>query len=394
MGNSIATRLIACAMLLTSLVAPVRAAQGYAFRVLYAFTGGVDGGKPFGNVILHNAAVYGTTQGGGQNQAGTVFKVDVASGVENVLHAFSGPDGAGPLAGLVQDAAGNFFGTAYEGGDRNYGTIFEITAAGDFVVLHSFGGPPLEGIGPAGSLIHDSAGNLYGTTFTGGRSLGWGTVFRMTSGAVYTTGQSFPPAGALPRAGLHAEGGRLYGTTCGGAAHSYGGTVFQVGVAQALYTFAGGADGSQPMGGVIGDGNGNLLGTAMAGGAGNFGVGNGVIFKLNLQTHKQTVLHTFAGPEGSAPTCRLARDSRGNIYGTTMYGGDFGQGTVFMLDPSNNLTVLHSFTGGPDGAQPFAGLLVDAAGHIWGATSAGGMALPPGGNGTVFLMSPVGRNAR
>jgi len=192
-----------------------------------------------------------------------------------------------------------------------------------------------------------------------------------------------------PSAGLYYQNGILYGTTCGGGAHQYGGTIFQVGVQSALYTFTGGADGSQPFGGLVGDGLGNLYGTTSAGGTGNFGIGNGVVFQFNPASGRETVLHTFTGPDGSSPAAGLARDAQGNLYGTTTLGGASGYGTVFKLDPSGNLTTLHNFTGGADGAKPYAGVIVDAQGNIWGAASVGGSAAAPAGYGTLFLITPA-----
>ena len=158
----------------------------------------------------------------------------------------------------------------------------------------------------------------------------------------------------------------LYGTTTGGYASfygMYGGTVFEAGVETPLYTFTGGPDGGQPMGGLIGDNQGNLYGTTVAGGDGSFGLGHGVIFKLNIASGMETVLHTFTGPDGAAPAAALAWDSQHNIYGTTTLGGANGYGTVFKLDSSGNFTTLYSFTGGSDGA--------------------------PGGYGTLFVISPA-----
>jgi uncharacterized repeat protein (TIGR03803 family) len=163
-----------------------------------------------------------------------------------------------------------------------------------------------------------------------------------------------------------------------------------VGVQKALYTFTGGADGSQPLAGLIGDGMGNLYGTASSGGTGNFGSGYGVVFKFNLATSQLTTVHTFTGPDGGVPASALAWDSQGNLYGTTTIGGAYGYGTVFKIaSAGGGLTTLYSFTGGADGGTPYAGVLVDAKDDIWGAASAGGSALPPGGFGTLFIISPA-----
>jgi uncharacterized repeat protein (TIGR03803 family) len=314
---------------------------------------------------------------------------------ETVLYSFEGPlDGADPVGGLVQDSNGNLYGVAYRGGPDNYGTLFEVDPTADkFMVLHTFLNPPSNGWGPAGTLVMDAAGDLFGTTYAGGSGMEWGTVFEYSAVGVFSNLKSFNPGGALPRAGLYLAAGKLYGTTSGDDQEKSAGTVYEVGVTEPLYRFRGDGDGAQPMGGVIGDGEGNLYGTASTGGSGRFGMGNGVVFEVNIATGAETVLHTFTGaPDGSDPTAGLARDSQGNLYGTTSLGGLFEFGTVFELSPTGlnppspayNLTILYNFTGGADGANPIAGVSVDANGNLWGAASAGGS-----GFGTLFVLSPA-----
>ena len=368
--------------------------QAQTFTLLYAFTGGVDGGTPLATPLLYDGNVCGTTLSGGTYGNGTVYAVNSMSHLEAPLHSFVGrPDGADPIAGLVQDSEGNFYGVAYRGGEKDYGTVFEVSPAGTFTLLHSLAGPPSEGSGPAGTLVIDPAGALFGTTYFGGGTKGWGTAFEY-SGEAYTSIKSFAPGGALPRAGMYLEGGKLYGTSSGDDSEMNAGAVFELGVPDPLYNFTGGTDGGQPMGGVVGDGNGNLYGTASTGGSANFGVGNGVVFELNIASGHETVLYTFTGkPDGATPSAGLAWDSQGNLYGTTTYGGTYGLGTVFELDASGSLTILHSFTGRMDGAYPYAGVVVDSGGNIWGAASAGGMQVsgtgPPVGYGTVFVIYPA-----
>jgi uncharacterized repeat protein (TIGR03803 family) len=377
------------ALILASALVGAGPAPAQTFSVLHTFTGGADGGTPFGTPILLNGNIYGTTSGGGTHGLGTLYQLNFLSRVETVLHSFGGAplDGSGPLAGLVADASGNFYGVTFSGGTHNLGTAFKLTSGGTFTLLHSFAGHPREGSGPAGTLVFDASGDLFGTTYVGGDSTGWGTVFEISAAGAYTTGQSFSPDGALPRAGLHLDSGVFYGTTCGGGAHTFGGTVFAVGTNPALYTFTGGADGAQPLGSLISDSQGNLYGTASAGGSGPFGLGDGVIFKLNITTAQLTVLHTFNGPDGASPAAGLVQDSAGNMYGTTLYGGTAGYGTVFELDSLGNFTTIYNFTGGSDGAKPFAGLIVDSHGNLWGAASSGGSAPAPGGYGTLFFIA-------
>jgi uncharacterized repeat protein (TIGR03803 family) len=345
-------------------------AHAQTFTTLYTFTGASDGAPPVSTPLLYNGNIYGTTSGGGAQAHGTVYVLNFVSRHETVLHSFAGrSDGANPIGGLVQDSSGNFYGVAYTGGIHNAGTLFEVNGAGKFTLLHTFAGPPTEGIGPAGTLVFDPFGDLLGTTYVGGDSKGWGTVFVYSVGGYYKTGQTFAPGGALPWAGLYLQGGKLYGTTSGGGARGYGGTIFEIGVPMALYTFNRGAGGSNPASSLIGDGKGNPYGTTSAGGSGSLGAGDGVVFMFDTASSQETILHTFTGSDGSTPMAALARDSAGDLYGTTSLGGAYGH----RLDPSSlKLTTLHDFTGGADGASPYAGVVVDAKGNIWGATSTGG----------------------
>jgi len=138
-------------------------------------------------------------------------------------------------------------------------------------------------------------------------------------------------------------------------------------------------------GGLIEDGAGNLYGTTTAGGTGSDG---GVVFKLNTATGHETVLHAFGGTDGANPYAALVREPNGNLYGTTQNGGAAGAGTVFELSATGTLTVLHSFTGGADGAYPFAGLIRDSKGHLYGVASSGGVSGCFSGCGTIFEIMP------
>jgi uncharacterized repeat protein (TIGR03803 family) len=373
----------------------INPAHAQTFTVFYTFTGGTDGATPFDTPLISNNGngnIYVTTHAGGTYSAGAVEEVNFKSRNHAVLHSFAGPpaDGAGPIAGLIQDTTGNLYGATYKGGADNFGAVFELTLAGKLTLLHSFAGPPNEGSGPAATPIFDPAGDLYGTTYQGGAAKGYGTVYEITAGGAYMTGQSFPADEGLPRGGLWRQGGQIFGTSVGSSATTpmYGGTIFMVGDLTPLYKFSGGADGAQPMGGVVGDGKGNLYGTTSGGGSASFGSGNGVVYAFNTSTATETVLHTFNGSDGAVPMAGLAWDTAGNLYGTTILGGEFGYGTVFKLDTSHKLTTIYSFTGGADGGNPNGGVVVDSTGNIWGSTSNGGSAPAPGGYGTLFVISP------
>ena len=189
----------------------------------------------------------------------------------------------------------------------------------------------------------DSKGNLYGTTQDGGADH-FGTVFKITPSGAETVFHSFPANsmdGAVPEAGLVMDSsGNLYGTTSSGGAHSVG-TVFEVtsaGPETVLYSFTGGLDGGIPYGGLVLDSEGNLYGTTRSGGAYH----GGTVFELT-PTGAETVWHSFGhGTDGKFPYAGLVRDSNGNLYGTTMDGGTSGLGTVFQISASGTETVLYS----------------------------------------------------
>src|SRR5271157_918656 len=180
------------------------------------------------------------------------------------------------------------------------------------------------------------------------------------------------PDGAHPAASLLRDAqGNLYGTTSAGgdpACTNGCGTVFKVdatGKETLLYTFTGGADGAKPLSSLVQDAQGNLYGTTHWGGDPVCTNGCGTVFKVDT-TGKETVLHTFTGsPDGAIPLSGLVRDAQGNLYGTTGYGGASDNGTVFEVDTTGKETVLYSFTGtGGDGAGPDAGLVRDAQGSL------------------------------
>jgi uncharacterized repeat protein (TIGR03803 family) len=313
-----------------------------------------------------------------------------------VLHVFAGTpsDGESCFSGLIRDAAGNLYGATEGGGSTGVGTLFQIVSADVMTLLHSFN--RLDGGLPMGSLVRDSQGNLYGTTFSYG-PFGQGTVFKRGTAGDLTTLHGFPgpPDGAWPPAGLLLLDGNLYGTTSAGGTADWG-TVFAVnlktGNETVLYSFTSGADGAAPDAALIGDGAGNLYSTTLMGGSGMGFDGNGVLFRLNLASRKVTTLHTFSGADGNNPHGGLTRDPQGNLYGTTDYGGPsgsppyglYGYGTVFELDTAGTLTTLHFFSGGTDGGEPYAGLVQDSKGRLYGAASGGGLY----GYGTIFEIIP------
>lgn len=391
---SFAATVLASAVVLVSAAMVVPCVHAQTFTVLYTFTNEAQGWQPDAAPILDSAGnLYGTTQyGGTAGGFGTVFGLDT-KGHEKVLYSFAGePDGEDPDGGLVADRLGNLYGvTLYGGTAGGYGTVFRLSHNGSLTLLHSFASNP-DGADPHGSVIGDPQGNGYGTTQFGGAAGGFGTVYKVNAQGEQSVLYSFAgtPDGEDPEAGLVKDGaGNLYGTTVyGGTAGGFG-TVFKLdrtGKLTLVHSFAGTPDGENPYAGLVGDSAGNAYGTTKYGGtAGGFGT----VFKID-RTGKLTLLHSFAGnPDGVNPMAGVVLDPAGNIYGTTFYGGTSGYGTVFEIDSSGKFTILHSFNAAPDGANPLGGLTRDAAGNLYGTTSDGGdLSCGFFGCGTVFKITP------
>ena len=258
-------------------------------------------------------------------------------------------------------------------------------------VLYSFTGSGGDGAEPFAGLVEDALGNFYGTTLTGGESAG--TVFRLAPDGTETALYAFTDGsdGGIPYAGVILDpGGNLYGTTfSGGDPECNCGVVFEIipnGQEIVLHTFLGGSgDGATPLYGLVSDKHGSLYGTASAGG----GACNcGTVFKL-APDGTETILHSFAGgSDGAQPEAGLLMDKRGNLYGTSYEGGDptCNCGTVFKIDPSGGESVLYAFTGlaNGDGAYPETSLVTDKEDNLYGTTKFGGA----NNGGTVFKVSP------
>lgn len=374
--------------------------------VLYRFMGGSDGALPFGGVIADQSGnLFGTTlEGGGACKVakgcGTVFKL-APDGTETVLYAFNGlREGTRPGDALLADQQDDLFGVTQIGGAKGCGkggcgTVFEVTQDGTHTILYDFKGGT-DGAFPGGALIADQSGNLYGVTGAGGNSAcQCGTVFEVTLGGTHSVLYSFQGGhhGGYPSSSLIADAtGDFYGTTGMGGGKGCGGhgcgTVFELtpdGTETVLYAFKGGNDVWGSAGGLIFDANGNLYGTsAIGGGTGCGGNGCGTVFEL-APDGTETVLSRFNRAGGPAqPFGGVARDQAGNLFGTTLYGGAGGCGTIFEVAPGHEAKAVHSFTCGSDGAYPEAGLFQDQSGDLYGTTESGGN---KPGYGTVFLFS-------
>lgn len=307
--------------------------------ILYSFKGKTDGASPESGLVLDAAGnLYGTTRSGGTADCGMVFELSNSGGswTEAILHTFTGgSDGCEPVfSKLIFDAQGNLYGETALGGPGIYGTIFELSpnSSGGWAetILYSFTGGA-DGNGPSGGLIFDDAGNLYGTTRSGGIQNpscveACGTVFELSP-------------------------------------NSNGGWTETV-----LYAFTGLSDLEAPLSGVVFDAAGNLYGTTS--------VGNGVVFQLSPSSSGWAfnIIFGFGGSTGYSPQGNLVFDKAGNLYGTTGFVGPDGPyGAVWELSPPTTgtlwqPTVLHSFTNNNDGSLPLAGLIIDSWGNLYGTT--------------------------
>jgi uncharacterized repeat protein (TIGR03803 family) len=393
-----------------------------------------DGTAPAARLINVGGMLYGTTAGGGAVGAGTVFKIDPATGTETVLYAFTGgSDSREPLAGLIE-MGGTLYGTAYGNTFFNdYGAVFAINpTTGAITVLHSFGNT--DGWQPTAALIN-VGGTLYGTTSSGGGNNRSGTVFKIDPATgTETLVYSFPNGAPVyePISELIEVNGKLYGTTVGA-----GGSIFSIdpttGSEQNFHYFSSGEP-NYPQAGLV-EAGGALYDMAHTGGDGKCGA----IFKTNPTTGHTTVVHSFTcSTDGANPVAALI-NWKGKLYGTTPWGGQFaygpeGGGTAFAFDPAaatinvlhsfigdkpntaeallglngslyltaatsgtvnngaivkvdpatGNATTVYSFTGGSDGSAPY-GAITSLNGKLFGTTSAGGAS----GNGTVFTVNPA-----
>jgi uncharacterized repeat protein (TIGR03803 family) len=338
---------------------------------------------------------------------------------EQILYSFnflgSTARGRTPLAGVIFDASGNLYGTTSAGGQYGSGTVFELTpqTTGTWTetLLHSFNFSfkSKDGATPRAGVIFDPAGNLYGTASQGGPQSG-GIVFELspktgggwTEKILYSFSSSSNAGGYSPVAGLVLDvSGNLYGTTEFGAGNFHG-SVFELSpradgmwAEKVIHNFPiNDTDGSFVASGLVSDAAGDLYGTTFYGGIYGEPGGFGTVFELKKVAGggwQEGVIHSFGnGADGFFPLAGLVFDAAGNLYGTTAFGGASGHGTVFELSPVPGggwaEKVLHSFTGtNGDGSAPYGGVALDTAGNIYGTTSEGG----DFSFGTVFELSPT-----
>jgi uncharacterized repeat protein (TIGR03803 family) len=323
-----------------------------------------DGSEPFAGMLSSSGTLYGTTPLGNSSNCGSVFSVSRSGGqwLLSTIWSFSGgsSDGCQPLSDLVMDSAGNIFGTTTGGGPGGgscaggCGTVFELSPqqGGGWTetLLHSFDDE--DGALPRGGLFRDKAGNLFGTTAAGDGTrcygVGCGTVFELSptdSGWNFSNIHVFEATdGGMPW-GVLIEGpkGMLYGTTTGGGSEG-GGTAFALARSKGawtetvLYNFKGSSDGGTPQGGLRSNGSGGFFGTTFSGGQSGCedDDGCGVVFDLTESggVWSETVLYSFSGgSDGGNPAAAVILDKSGNLYSTSCEGGAYGYGTVWELTP-------------------------------------------------------------
>jgi len=399
-------------------------AHAQVYTVLHKFHG-TDGSNPEAAPAIDTAGnLYGTTMGGGDLTCdlpfgcGVIYKLAPA-GHLTVLHVFAGEslafapeDGSLPMGGLIADPEGNMYGTSYSGGDgcrpSGCGTVFKLNGQDKVVLLHNFAGGPNDGSAPVAGLLRDSAGNLYGSTGSGGVQNVFGSAFMLTTDGAETMLHLFTsaPDGSFPQSALTSDpAGNLYGTTAAGGSLNNNcmgvgcGTVYELTPGSSgwtetvIYSFLGGTDGLAPRGNLLQDSAGNFYGVTGGGGNTNCGsFGCGTVFELSPGSGgwTESILYRFTGAsDGANPAGGLVQDSVGNLYGISTSSGDptCGCGTVFKLSSSGVLTTLHTFTG-PDGARP-SGLFLSKADVLYGAAAAGGDTTcnSPNGCGVIFKIT-------
>jgi len=393
-GMTAALFIIACVFL----VAPC---QAQSFQLLHSFTGGEGGAEPWAGVTLDRAGnIYGTTTNGG-NEYGDVFKLSQVGSawVLTPLHDFEGDtDGAGPYSTLRIGPDGGIYGTTEAGGitDDCCGTVFKLSPPATVcktsvcpwveTILYRFQGGN-DGSGAYGGITFDQAGNIYGTTGEGGGTgctgPGCGTVYKLTNSqgqwtesVLYRFGGNGDGANPLSTV-IMDQAGNLYGTTSGGGSAGFG-AVYELSPAgsgwseRILYSFQNGSDGRKPAGGLVMDAAGNLYGDTYYGGSGN----GGTVYELVASGGDWTfnLLYSFTTHQNNGgPWATLVIDSAGSLYGTT-YAAGVGDGSVFKLTPSNGSwieTDLVDFEH-TNGSVSYGSVALDPSGNIYGVAFNGG----------------------
>jgi uncharacterized repeat protein (TIGR03803 family) len=385
-SSSVSARLVVTVGLFILFVAAI-AAHAQTYTIIHKFTNGSDGSLPTSTLVPDRAGnMYGTTENGG-TQSGVLFQLKRAGSgwILVPLHDFALPNGDQPLnyGGLTFGPDGAIYGTTYYGGllecgeGQSYcGVAFRLqppptacTSAlcpWDYSLVYQFTSSGANG--PEGSLVFDTAGNLYGTG---------SAIYELSPSGGSWNESVIPGVDNYVTAGMIVDSaGNLYGTSWD---YHSGGTVFELSPSSSgwtettLYSFTGGGDGSTPVGGLVFDSAGNLYGSTTNGGSG----GGGTVFELSPSGGGWVfnLICSLQGPVNSGPQSALTLDGQGNLYGTTYNGGAHSGGSVFKATRSGNnwaCSDLHDFEQDGNGASPIAGVTVDANGNLYGTTTTGG----------------------
>ena len=358
---------------------PVPTSQSYTLLHSFGTNGHGPNDPRFSGIIAQSRGgnMFSTASDTWTGGNGTVFKI-TPKGAVIALHTFNGADGFEPVSGLSLSTGGHYWGTTAQGGLYGHGTLFKMSADGALTTLHDFtgaddggspGAPPIEGIDE----------NFYGTTGVGGSPGSSGTAYRISWSGAFQTIHSFGATGQGYPNGPLVQGsdGFLYGVTFYGGKNALG-TIFRISVDGDFKTLAslGGSFGGNPFGPLIEGNDGNFYGVASGNGGSN---GSGVLFKVS-PSGKLTILHSFTGgADGSNPVGGLVQATDGNLYGTNDLGGRFGWGVLFCYSPGTipsgqtRFHVLHDFDL-PTGASPQVTLLQHTDGKLYGDTAVGGSA--------------------
>ncbi len=343
--------------------------NSWRHSVLHHFTGGTDGGQPYGGVTVgQHGELFGTTVIGGtggscpEDGCGLVYQLTKGKRGwhETVIHDFAGADGSGPGAGVTMDENGDLFGMTPTGGAYGFGVIYELApddvGGWTFSVVHDFTGGDDGAGGSAGRLLIDGAGHLFGVATAGGR-YGQGTMFEVVPAngnrnladarpgtwalSVHYAFRGEPDAG-FPYGALRRDAsGNFYGTTYYDGANDLG-SVYELTptsgewIERVLYSFEGGSDGSRSVSNVLFDRSGNLYGTTSEGGDSNCSCGT--IFELMPQpdgSWSEATVHRFAGgfQDGASDYNGLVADAQGRMFGATVHGGSDDDGTIYRFAP-------------------------------------------------------------
>ncbi len=435
MKNLIAAYMLCSTVLLAALSTHEALAWDSKFSVLYTFevadpTTGASalGSQPDTRPALgRDHAVYGMTSIGGVNGTGVIYRYDLESGLYKVLHTFSAldsnganEDGASPGVALTRGFDDVFYGMASFGGANGTGTIFKITASGEFTLLHVFSAVDSnlhneDGANPLRAIVVGRDGNLYGTTRLGGnytcgpKLSGCGVAWMMNRWGSFSVIHQFLPTEGHAASLLEAYDGFFYGCAVFPFASAGSGILYRMASSgnqfEVLHRFSAvdgngdnpdGADCYEPL---VETEPGVFYGAAYAGGPN----GNGVVFRYNyVKGGELDVIHAFsatnasgANGDGANPLARLTRGRDGWLYSTASYGGDFGNGVVYRTRHDGKFEVLHTFSAvnantgsNVDGADPDYGVLLDEDDSLIGMADYGGNGSVAGatGNGTLYRL--------